>query len=117
MAIAAILARNPKRTQPIRHVVRPWKMRCRADYGTISNQRRIPLLGDGAWGVFGECGELLAIDLLVEAGAPLLELLGRALGRLDLWVERKFGRCLSGRMNKLEIQTLFHGNTKDQDQI
>jgi hypothetical protein len=117
MAIAAILARNPKRTQPIRHVVRPWKMRCRADYGTISNQRRIPLLGDGDWGVFGECGELLAIDLLVEAGAPLLELLGRALGRLDLWVERKFGRCLSGRMNKLEIQTLFHGNTKDQDQI
>jgi hypothetical protein len=24
---------------------------------------------------------------------------------------------LSGRINKLEIQTLFHGNTKDQDQI
>jgi hypothetical protein len=56
-------------------------------------------------------------DVLVEAGEKLLELLGRGLGRLDLWVERKFGRCLSGRMNKLEIQTLFHGNTKDQDQI
>jgi hypothetical protein len=55
--------------------------------------------------------------LLVETGEKLLELLGRGLGRLDLWVERKFGRCLSGRMNKLEIQALFHGNTKDQDQI
>jgi hypothetical protein len=56
-------------------------------------------------------------DLLVRAGEKLLELLGTGLGRLDLWYERKFGRCLSGRMNKLEIQTLFHGNTKDQDQI
>jgi hypothetical protein len=55
--------------------------------------------------------------LLVKAGEKLLELLGRALGRLDLWFERKFGRCLSGRINKLEIQTLFQRNTKDQDQI
>jgi len=61
-------------------------------------------------------GHILA-DLLIKAGAKLLELLGRALGRLDLWFERRFGHCLSGRINKLEIQTLFHGNTKDQDQI
>ena len=59
----------------------------------------------------------LAGDLLVKAGAELLKLLGSGLGHLDLWFERRFGRCLSGRMNKLEIQTLFHGNTKDQDQI
>jgi hypothetical protein len=59
----------------------------------------------------------IAGDLLVKAGAKLLELLGRGLGNLDLWIERRFGRCLSGRMNKLEIQTLFHGNTKDRDQI
>jgi hypothetical protein len=55
--------------------------------------------------------------LLVKACEKLLELLGRGLGRLDLWFERKFGHCFSGRINKLEIQTLFHGNTKDQDQI
>jgi hypothetical protein len=59
----------------------------------------------------------IVCDLLVKVGEKLLELLGRGLGRLDLWFERRFGRCLSGRMNKLEIQTLFHGNTKDQDQI
>lgn len=47
----------------------------------------------------------------------LVELLGRGLGQLDLWFEQRFGRSLSGRMNKLEIQTLFNGNTKDQDQI
>jgi hypothetical protein len=56
-------------------------------------------------------------DLLIKGGAMLLELLGRGLGSLDLWFERRFGRPLSGRMNELEIQTLFHGNTKDQDQI
>jgi hypothetical protein len=61
-------------------------------------------------------GHIVA-DLLIKAGAKLLELLGRELGRLDLWFERRFGHCLSGRINKLEIQTLFHGNTKDQDQI
>jgi hypothetical protein len=59
----------------------------------------------------------IAGDLLVKAGAKLLELLGRGLGNLDLSIERRFGRCLSGRMNKLEIQTLFQGNTKDRDQI
>ena len=59
----------------------------------------------------------IASHFLVKAGAKLLELLGRGLGELDLWCERRFGHCLSGRMNKLEIQTLLHGNTKDQDQI
>jgi len=59
----------------------------------------------------------LAGDLIVRAGTEFLVLLGRGLGNLDLWFERRFGRSLSGRMNKLEIQTLFHGNTKDQNQI
>ena len=59
----------------------------------------------------------LAGDLLLKVGAGLLTLLGKGLGHLDLWCQRRFGHSLSGRMNKLEIQTLFHGNTKDQDQI
>lgn len=61
-------------------------------------------------------GEILG-HLLIKAGEKLLEHLGIGAASLDLWFERKFGRSLSGRMNKLEIQTLFHGNTKDQDQI
>ncbi len=56
-------------------------------------------------------------DLAVRALIALVHRLGIGLGYLDLWCERKFGRTLSGRMNKFEIQTLFHGNTKDQDQI
>ncbi len=59
----------------------------------------------------------IAGELVVKAAVMLFVLLGRGLGRLDLWFERRFGHCLSGRMNKLEIQTLFHGNTRDQDQI
>ena len=59
----------------------------------------------------------IASDLIIRAGAELLKLLGTALGSLDLWCQRRFGRSLSGRLNKLEIQTLFHGNTKDQEQI
>lgn len=57
-------------------------------------------------------------DLIVE---PLLRALGKAaeeaIAMLDLWWARAFGRPLSGRMYKIEIQTLFHGNTRDQDQI
>jgi len=68
----------------------------------------------------GEClkmlGDLVG-DLVIRLGAELLNLLGKGLGHLDLWCQRRFGHSLSGRMNKLEIQTLFHGNTKDQDQI
>lgn len=56
-------------------------------------------------------------EVLMRAVAKLLELLGSGLASLDLWFERRFGFPLSGRMNKLEIQTLFHGNTKDQNQI
>lgn len=59
----------------------------------------------------------IAGDLVIRGCAELLHLLGEGLGKLDLWCQRKFGHSLSGRMNKLEIQTLFHGNTKDQDQI
>jgi hypothetical protein len=40
-----------------------------------------------------------------------------AVARLDLFWERAFGRTLSGRISRIEIQTLFHGNLKDQDQI
>ena len=56
-------------------------------------------------------------DLLLEVVKLLVRLLGEGLGELDLWCARTFGCSLSGRMFKLEIQTLFHGNTKDQDQI
>ena len=43
--------------------------------------------------------------------------LGEKLAQLDLWWQRKFGHSLSGRLGRIEIQTLFQGNTKDQDQI
>jgi len=59
----------------------------------------------------------LAGDLLLKVFGELLRLLDEKLGDLDLWWEQRFGRSLSGRLNKLEIQTLFHGNTKDQHQI
>lgn len=54
---------------------------------------------------------------MIRAGAELLRLLGEGVATLDLWCQRRFGHSLSGHMNRLEIQTLFHGNTKDQDQI
>jgi hypothetical protein len=53
-------------------------------------------------------------ELVVKA---FVHIVGEGLAELDLWWDRTFGRTLSGRMSKLEIQTLFHGNTKDQDQI
>jgi hypothetical protein len=53
-------------------------------------------------------------ELVVKA---LLHILEERLTKLDLWWDRTFGHSLSGRLNKLEIQTLFHGNTKDHDQI
>jgi hypothetical protein len=56
-------------------------------------------------------------ELLVRVFAEFVHILGERLAQLDLWWARTFGRSLSGRINKLEIQTLFHGNTKDQDQI
>ena len=59
----------------------------------------------------------IASDVLIRLCAELLRLLGKGLGVLDLWWAKTFGRPLSGRMNKLEIQTLFHGNTRDRDQI
>jgi hypothetical protein len=53
-------------------------------------------------------------ELLLKALAKAAE---EGLALLDLFWARVFGRPLSGRMHKLEIQTLFHGNTRDQDQI
>jgi hypothetical protein len=70
--------------------------------------------GGGRLNVLGE--ELLG-HFLVIGSVALVALIGEGLGQLDLWCSRTFGRSLSGRMNVLEIQTLFHGNTKDLDQI
>jgi hypothetical protein len=56
-------------------------------------------------------------DLLFELVRAFLHLIGEGLGHLDIWCSRRFGRSLSGRFYRLEIQTLFHGNTKDEDQI
>jgi len=56
-------------------------------------------------------------DGFFELLVLLTKALGEGLAKLDLWWARVFGRPLSGRMGKLEIQTLFHGNTKDTDQI
>jgi hypothetical protein len=46
-------------------------------------------------------------DLVIRALAELMRSLGVGLGYFDLWCEKRFGRTLTGRMNKLEIQTLF----------
>ena len=59
----------------------------------------------------GASGEFLMMEELVVKA--LLHILEKGLTKLDLWWDRTFGHSLSGRMNKLEIQTLFHGNTKD----
>ena len=56
-------------------------------------------------------------EVFIKLGELLVRELGEGLGCLDLWWERRFGRSLSGRFYRLEIQTLFHGNTRDQDQI
>jgi hypothetical protein len=56
----------------------------------------------------------IPLDRLAEA---LFDVTEEALGRLDLWWLRTFGRPLSGRFGRIGIQTLFHGNTKDRDQI
>ncbi len=56
-------------------------------------------------------------DIFVHLLVLLVKMIGDALGELDLLWARLFGRPLSGRMNRIEIQTLFHGNTKDVDQI
>src|SRR5215472_19116338 len=56
--------------------------------------------------------EVLDDRIWPYVGAKLLEPLGRGVGYLDLWFERRFGHCLSGRMNKLEIQTLSRATRK-----
>ena len=117
MAVAVILARNPERTEPIRHIIRLWKVRPPHRLWYDPEPTQDSAARQWRLGRVRKMVDHIVVDLLLKAGEKLLELFGRGLGRLDLWVERKFGRCLSGRMNKLEIQTLFHGNTKDQDQI
>src|SRR5215471_20906882 len=68
------------------------------------------------WGAQNMVGDIGG-DALIKLGELLLHQLGVGLGHLDLWWERRFGRSLSGRFYRSEIQTLFHGNTRDQDQI
>jgi len=58
--------------------------------------------------------EEVIFEMLLKALAKGAE---AGVGALDLWWARAFGRTLSGRMYRIEIQTLFHGNTRDQDQI
>jgi hypothetical protein len=53
-------------------------------------------------------------ELIVKGLEWLIE---ETLGTVDLLWTRVFGRPLSGRINRLEIQTLFSGNTRDRDQI
>jgi hypothetical protein len=56
-------------------------------------------------------------EILVWVSKCLFHLAEEGLGALDLWWVRRFGRPLSGRLARIEIQTLFHGNTKDEEQI
>ena len=62
-------------------------------------------------------GQAVVGHLAVEGLFRLAHEVGEVLASLDLWWADKFGRPLSGRVGRLEIQTLFHGNTKDEDQI
>ncbi len=51
---------------------------------------------------------------LEEAVVRGLEwLIEEILGTIDLAWTKVFGRPLSGRLNRLKIQTLFNGNTRD----
>jgi len=61
---------------------------------------------------------------LLESVLPLAGVAGFLYVYLKLVVlidersERKFGRSVIGRkLPKVEFQSLFHGNTKDQDQL
>jgi len=56
-------------------------------------------------------------ELLIELSKLIAHAVGEALGMLDLWWEKHFGRSLSGRLVPFEFQTLFHGNTRGQDRI
>ena len=56
-------------------------------------------------------------ELLIGGVKLFAKATAEGLAILDLCWARVFGRPLSSRMNRLEIQTLFHGNIRDQDQI
>ena len=60
---------------------------------------------------------MFASELLIGGLKLFAKAAAEGLATLDLWWAQVFGQSLSGRMNKLEIQTLFHGNTKDREQI
>jgi hypothetical protein len=57
-------------------------------------------------------------DLILKALRKALAIAAaEGLATLGLGWAQAFGRPLSGRLHKVEIQTLFHGNTKDRGQI
>jgi hypothetical protein len=61
--------------------------------------------------------QILGVMASIVVGAWLLFNASVSFG---LWCQQKFGfwpRYSRSRPAKTEIQTLFHGNTKDEDQI
>ena len=56
---------------------------------------------------------MFEVELVKGVGKLTLE----SMATIDLWWAKIFGKPLSGRVGRIEIQTLFHGNTKDQEQI
>ena len=66
-----------------------------------------------------ELKEFLEIVLVLAALAGLLYLYLKIATILDAWNEKAFpgSHRWRRRRTNLELQTLFHGNTKDEDQI
>jgi hypothetical protein len=59
--------------------------------------------------------QILAVMLGIAVGGWIVLNLNTS---FDLWCQRKFGFWPRyQRTPKSEVQTLFHGNTKDKDQI
>jgi len=61
--------------------------------------------------------ELLLIVVVLLAVCPLVWVYLKLFAFLDEHAERWFGRSLRRKASTAEIQTLFQGNTKDQDQL
>jgi len=67
--------------------------------------------------------DVLKITATLAVIAAALCLYLRLLTALDLWTSERFGFSLKGHKSsrleppKVEVQTLFDGNTTDQDQI
>ncbi|MGP0020674.1 MAG: hypothetical protein ACLPHP_19050 [Candidatus Sulfotelmatobacter sp.] len=62
--------------------------------------------------------DILRIVLALSAIGLVVWLYLTVVTFLDQWSDRTFGWSIMRRRNyKTEIQTLFHGNTKDEDQL